>query len=90
MKIFYSAASPFVRKTMIVAEELGIVDRIERLPAAASPVSRDRTIIPFNPLGQVPTFMTDDEQVLFDSKVICEYLNDKFSVRPSIATTRPK
>lgn len=78
MKIFYSAASPFVRKTMIVAEELGIVDRIERLPAAASPVSRDRTIIPFNPLGQVPTFMTDDEQVLFDSKVICEYLNDKF------------
>lgn len=78
MKIFYSAASPFVRKTMIVADELGVVDRIERLPAAASPVNRDRSIIPFNPLGQVPTFITDDEQVLFDSKVICEYLNTTF------------
>jgi glutathione S-transferase len=78
MKIFYSTASPFVRKTMIVADELGVVDRIERLPAAASPVKRDRNIIPFNPLGQVPTFITDDEQVLFDSKVICEYLNTTF------------
>ncbi|AHG63792.1 glutathione S-transferase [Advenella mimigardefordensis] len=78
MKIFYSALSPFVRKTMIVAEELGIADRIERLPAAANPVNRDRNIIPFNPLGQVPTLITDDEQVLFDSKVICEYLNTTF------------
>lgn len=63
---------------MIVADELGVADRIERLPAAASPVKRDRNIIPFNPLGQVPTFITDDEQVLFDSKVICEYLNTTF------------
>src|SRR5690606_12902300 len=78
MKSFYSAASPFVRKTMIVALELGVADRIERLPAAANPVNRDRTIIPFNPLGQVPTLITDDEQVLFDSKVICEYLNTTF------------
>lgn len=78
MKIFYSSASPFVRKAMIVADELGVVDRIERLPAAANPVNRDRNIIPFNPLGQVPTFITDDEQVLFDSKVICEYLNTTF------------
>ncbi len=78
MKIFYSSASPFVRKAMIVAEELGITDRIERVPSAASPVNRDANIIPFNPLGQVPTFITDDEQVLFDSKVICEYLNTTF------------
>lgn len=78
MKIFYSSASPFVRKTMIVAEELGINDRIERLPAAASPVKRDTNILPYNPLAQVPTFFTDDEQVLFDSKVICEYLNTTY------------
>ena len=75
MKIFYSPASPFVRKCMVVAHELGIADRIEKLPSAAGPVKRDAAILPKNPLGQVPTFLCDDGQVLFDSRVICEYLN---------------
>ena len=75
MKIFHSPASPFVRKCMVVAHELGIADRIEKLPSAASPVKRDATILAKNPLGQVPTFVCDDGQVLFDSRVICEYLN---------------
>ncbi|BEP45316.1 glutathione S-transferase [Variovorax sp. V15] len=75
MKIFFSPASPFVRKCMVVAHELGVADRIEKLPSAAGPVKRDATIIPKNPLGQVPTFITDDGQVLFDSRVICEYLD---------------
>ena len=44
MKIFYSPASPFVRKCMVVAHELGIAERIERLPSAAGPVKRDATI----------------------------------------------
>ncbi|KRC73214.1 glutathione S-transferase [Achromobacter sp. Root83] len=76
MKIFYSPASPFVRKCMVIAHELGLADRIEKLPSAAGPVARDLTIIPANPLGQVPTFITDDGQILFDSPVVCEYLND--------------
>jgi len=75
MKIFFSPASPFVRKCMVVAHELGVAGRIEKLPSAAGPVKRDATIIPKNPLGQVPTFLTDDGQVLFDSRVICEYLD---------------
>lgn len=76
MKIFFSPASPFVRKCMVIAHELGLVDRIEKLPSAAGPVARDQTIIPSNPLGQVPTFITDEGQALFDSRVVCEYLND--------------
>ena len=76
MKIFFSPASPFVRKCMVIAHELGLVDRIEKLPSAAGPVARDQTIIRSNPLGQVPTFITDDGQALFDSRVVCEYLND--------------
>ena len=70
MKIFYSPASPFVRKCMVVAHELGIAERIERLPSAAGPVKRDATILPTNPLGQVPTFLTDDGQALFDLSLI--------------------
>jgi len=76
MKLYFSAASPFVRKCMAVAHETGLVSRIEKLPSAAHPVNRDQTIIPSNPLGQVPTLVTDDGQALYDSRVICEYLND--------------
>ncbi len=45
---------------MVVAHELGLADRIERLPSAAGPVQRDATIRQHNPIGQVPTFFTDD------------------------------
>ncbi len=75
MKIFYSGASPYVRKCMVVAHELGLADRIERLAAAANPVNRDQNIVRANPLGKVPTLFTDDGTVLYDSRVICEYLN---------------
>ncbi len=73
MKIFYSAASPFARKVMVCAAELGL--ELERLPAAAGPVKRDPAIIAENPLGQVPTLVTDDGTALYDSRVICEFLN---------------
>ncbi len=76
MKIFYSAASPFVRKCLVVAAELGLSDRLERLPAAAHPINRDRNVVARNPLGKVPTLITDEGTVLYDSRVICEYLND--------------
>lgn len=76
MKIYYSPTSPYVRKVLVAAHELGLADRIEKLPSAAHPVNRDRTIIAHNPLGQVPTFFTDDGVMLADSRVICEYLND--------------
>lgn len=75
MKIFYSASSPFVRKVMVVAHELGVADRIERLPSAVHPIRADTGVLRYNPLGQVPTFFTDDGEVLYDSRVICEYLD---------------
>lgn len=76
MKIHYSPTSPYVRKCMVVARELGLEARIEKLPSAANPVNRDASIVASNPLGKVPTFFTDDGQVLYDSRVVCEYLNE--------------
>jgi len=75
MKIFCSGASPFARKCLVAAAELGLSDRIECLPGAANPVNRDRTIVAHNPLGKVPTLIADDGSVLYDSRVICEYLD---------------
>ncbi|ACL61902.1 glutathione S-transferase family protein [Methylobacterium nodulans] len=75
MKLYHSVTSPFVRKVMVTAHELGLVGRLELLPAAAHPVNRDGGIVAHNPLGQVPTLILDDGTVLADSRVICEYLD---------------
>ncbi len=76
MKLLFSPFSPYVRKCLVTANELGLDGRISLLASAANPVNRDQTIIPHNPLGKVPTFFTDDGESLYDSRVICEYLND--------------
>ena len=76
MKRYYSPTSPYVRKVLVVAHELGLADRIENLPAAVHPINRDRSLIALNPLGQLPTLITDDGMMLADSRVICEFLND--------------
>jgi len=75
MQLYYSASSPFVRKCLVSAQELGLRERIELLPAAPHPVNRDAAVVARNPLGKIPTLVTDDGATLYDSRVICEYLN---------------
>jgi glutathione S-transferase len=76
MKLYFSPFSPYVRKCLVVGHELGLDARITLLPSSAHPVTRDQSIIVNNPLGKVPTLLTDDGQALYDSRVICEYLDD--------------
>jgi glutathione S-transferase len=76
MKLYYSPYSPYVRKVLVAAHEVGLADKIENVACAAHPVTRDRNIIAHNPLGQVPTLLLDDGTMLADSRVICEYLDD--------------
>ena len=76
MKLYFSPFSPYVRKCLVVGHELGLDARITLLPSSAHPVQRDQAIIANNPLGKVPTLLTDDGQALYDSRVICEYLDD--------------
>lgn len=75
MKLYHSSSSPFVRKVMVAAHELGLVTRIELVPSAAHPVNRDTALVAANPLGKVPALVADDGVVLYDSRVICEYLD---------------
>lgn len=82
MKLYQSATSPFVRKVRITAAELGLIDQIEMLDVSqdyksGGPLAREQNIIKLNPLGQVPTLMTEDGTVIADSRVICEYLNHR-------------
>jgi glutathione S-transferase len=76
MKLFFSPTSPYVKKVLISAYELNLADQIELLPAKTSPVLRDQSVVAKNPLGKIPTLIADDGRALFDSRVICEYLND--------------
>ena len=75
MKLFYSAASPFVRKVMIVAIENGLADRIEQIPAAVSPIQPNKDLAQHNPLMKLPALIADDGLELLESKVICQYLD---------------
>jgi glutathione S-transferase len=74
MKLFFSPTSPYVRKCLVVARELGVDGQIQLMGSSAHPVNRDASIIAANPLGKVPTLVTDAGTALYDSRVICEYL----------------
>ncbi len=73
MKLFYSPTSPFVRKVLACAISREIDGQIERVTtnAHASPPE----LLAANPLSKVPALITGDGLALFDSPVICEYLD---------------
>jgi glutathione S-transferase len=76
MKLHWSPRSPFVRKVMIVAHERGLVDRITCVRTVAATSKPHPELMKDNPLSKIPTLVLDDGTVLYDSPVICEYLDD--------------
>jgi glutathione S-transferase len=77
MKMRYSPNSPYVRKCMVLALETGIAGKIEKLPASTAPTNPNKELAQDNPLAKIPALITDDGQALFDSPVICEYLDSQ-------------
>ena len=71
MKLLGSFASPYVRKVRVTLVEKGIDCPFELENVWAA----DTTIQKINPLGKVPSLLLDDGSVLYDSRVICEYLD---------------
>lgn len=76
MKLHWSPRSPYVRKVMITAHELGIADRIETVRTVVRMDTPNATLLPDNPLSKIPTLVLPDGSALFDSLTICEYLDD--------------
>ena len=75
MKLHWSPRSPFVRKVMIVAHELGLTDRITCVRTVAATTKPHAELMQDNPLSKIPTLVLDDGTILYDSPVICEYLD---------------
>ncbi|MFO1036094.1 MAG: glutathione S-transferase [Geminicoccaceae bacterium] len=75
MKLISSGASPFARKVLVVVHELGLTEKVEVLSRATSPVDSNADVIGLNPTGRIPALLLDDGTALYDSRVICEYLD---------------
>jgi glutathione S-transferase len=71
MKITASGASPYVRKVMVCAITRGIDSQLEKWTIATT----DPLLSNTNPLGKIPTLVTDEGVALFDSPMICEFLD---------------
>lgn len=76
MRLYWSAASPFVRKVTVVLHETGQFDRVERVESAGNPVAPGTIPVERNPLGKLPTLERSDGTALYDSRVISRYLDD--------------
>jgi glutathione S-transferase len=71
MQLLYSSMSPFARKVRVVAFELGLADRLELVVAAPY---TDAAVRAINPLSKIPVLIPDEGEAIYDSPVICEYL----------------
>lgn len=76
MKLHWSPRSPFVRKVMITLYETGLTDQVECVRSVvAYAAAPNEDVLVDNPLGKIPTLVRDEAPPLFDSRVICEYLD---------------
>lgn len=73
MKLRFAATSPYVRKVVILLHETGQFGDVALVPTNVWDPATD--IVADNPLGKVPALILDDGTALFDSPVICEYLD---------------
>lgn len=85
MKLAFSPASPYVRKCMASAIARGIEGQIELWTVPTV----DPSLVPVNPLSKVPSLVTKEGQCLYDSPVICEYLDSIGSAAPLFPAPGP-
>jgi len=76
MKLHWNPASPFARKCLVAAKELGLADQLEIIPRAGSPVAIDNMPVAQNPLGKLPALERSNGPALYDSRVITRYLDN--------------
>ena len=75
LTLFHSPSSPFVRKVLVLAHETGQIDQITLSAASGTPLDPGTMPVALNPLGKIPTLTRPDGGALYDSRVICQYLN---------------
>ena len=77
MKLFHSPATPFGRKVMAVLHETGQLAQVEVVGVSGTPLATGTLPVDLNPLGKIPALQLDSGQGIYDSRVICRYLDDR-------------
>jgi glutathione S-transferase len=90
MKLHWSPRSPFVRKVMVLAHEVGLADRIECVRSVVAMKKPNAELMRDNPLSKLPTLIVDGREALFDSVVICEYLDSLHGGTPMFPHAGPE
>lgn len=75
LTLYSQSHSPYARKTIVFAHEAGIAHRLAVIDHETSPTNRNPAVFAVNPLGKVPVLITPEAGAVFDSLVICDYLD---------------
>ena len=84
MKLLYQTHSPYARKALVFAHEAGLARQIEVVHHETSPTRRNEQVFAENPLGKVPVLLRPGQPPIFDSDVICAYLDTQHCGRKLI------
>lgn len=76
MQLYHSPTTPFGRKVMVLLHETALLPRVRVTLGSGTPLAANPEVVAVNPLGKIPALQTDDGTVLYDSRVICRYLDD--------------
>jgi len=79
MKLAYSPTSPYVRKVMVLLHETGQLADVALEVKSGTPLAPAEGLPAMNPLGKVPALARDEGPTLYDSRVICAFLDDRAS-----------
>ncbi|MCR9113435.1 MAG: glutathione S-transferase [Rhodobacteraceae bacterium] len=75
MKIISAKPSPFGRKVKVTLIETGLIDHAELVEVATTPMQTDPQVAAANPVGKIPALIRDEGPAIYDSRVICRYLD---------------
>ncbi|MEM6728230.1 MAG: glutathione S-transferase [Pseudomonadota bacterium] len=79
MELLGAPASPFVRMARMVAWEAGLKDELAFTVVTTTALETDARLAAVNPLGKIPALIRPSGAALYDSRVICRFLNDQAS-----------
>ncbi|MGB0498899.1 MAG: glutathione S-transferase [Rubricella sp.] len=81
MHMYDNPASPYCRKVRLLLQEAGAADKVTMIPAAGNAVDPGTMPVGVNPLGKIPCLVRPEGPALYDSRVICAYLDEVFHAR---------
>ncbi len=76
MQLIMSPASPFVRSVRVLLRETGLIDRVDEVQVATSPMASAAEALAANPTGKIPALTRADGPAIYDGRVIMRYLDN--------------